>query len=77
MKRRQKIIRLNNEQRSQFMEIYARGVNEASLHISQILLAGHSLFTHRYQMEITLARAVKRKGRCMKMFNQAFRGFVV
>ena len=72
----QKVIKLNECQKLQAMDIFVAGIYEASLHIRKILLIGCNLFT-RTGIEITLKKAVKRRRRCLKLYKQASRGFIV
>jgi hypothetical protein len=76
MKRRNRKIILNDEQRSQAMAIFSHGINEANIHIRKILLTGRNLFT-RCGIKVNLGMAIKRRKRCKKMFMQAYRGFIV
>lgn len=69
------VINLNFAQRLQAMQIFAHGVREATLHISKLCIGGH-LYA-RAGTGIDLPRAIKRRRRCMQLFKQARRGFLI
>ncbi len=71
-----KIIQLHNTQQEPACSIFAHGIRSATLDIAWILKYGHSFYTW-CGTEISLGKAVDRRRRCMKLFRQAFRGFVV
>jgi hypothetical protein len=70
------MIKLNETQKSEVLRIFGRGAFESTLHIRKILSTGRNLFT-RAGTEVTLKMARKRRKHCMKICNQASRGFVV
>ena len=70
------MVRLNESQKSEVLSIFGHGAYESTLHIRKILSTGRNLFT-RTGIEITLKTARRRRKRCMKVCNQALRGFIV
>ena len=74
MDNKQRQLKLSPTQRLTAMAVFSAAVHETNQHLLG-LRACTSIFT--YNGLLTLEMAIKRRRRCMQLFNQANRGFVV
>ncbi len=73
---RNRPIQLNDIQKTEALNIFARAAYEANCHVRKILLSGCNLFTLA-GTEITLGKAITRRRRNIHRVKQALRGFIL
>ena len=68
------MIRLNESQRQQAVDIFSRGVVEATRHLRLLVFPVNRIYFHG--IIVTRLMAAKRRSCCMKMVKDALKGIM-